>query len=40
MKKSNVFIPNIHESIPHNVSSMEADELRNLGGGYWASKVY
>jgi len=40
MKKSNVFIPNIHEGIPLNVSSMEVDELRNIGGGHWASKVY
>lgn len=39
-KISNLFIPNIHESIPHNVSSMEDDELRCLCDGHWASKVY
>jgi len=39
-EKTNHFIPNINESILHNVSSMEAYELRNLGGGHWASEVY
>lgn len=39
-EKTDLFIPNINERILHNVSSMEADELRNLGGGQWASKVY
>ena len=38
-KISNLFIPNIHESIPHNVSSMEDDELRKLGDGHCISKV-
>ena len=33
-KNSHIFIPNIHESIPHNVSSMEDDELRKIGGGH------
>jgi len=36
----NLFILNIHESIPHNVASMEVDELMHLGDGHWASKVY